>query len=312
MDCNNLSIICPTAGYPNLVRSLETYKKYAPGAKVIVVDQTEKGALLRPQIEELTHAYLWVYRTLGFAKAMNMGIELSDTEYVCCANDDVELVNIRWWQPILEWFEKDPSIAGVNPASIKGYTNESDHLPCDCPGEKEDSTGNCLVCRAYKKEYTEDDYDYFLLPREVKAGMIKNINSATKVDGIMTWFTVFKRSALDRIKRDGCYYDEHFYPGGGEDYDLMCRMYDERGPNIRHRVIGVYNTWAYHQWFGTRIKNPPKIIAGLRWNDVDGKYNRKEGDPEIFHDGKSCISNWDLWGRKNKSIPIPPCVKVPL
>lgn len=310
---NNLSIVCPTAGYPNLLQSLKTYRKYAPGAKVIVVDQTPNGAISRMDIERYTDAYLWVYRTLGFSKAMNMGIEISDTEYVCCANDDVELVNLRWWDSILEWFDKDPTIAGVNPASIKGYTNESDHLPCNCGVGLEEKTDNCLKCRSYRYEYTEEDYNYFMTPRVVKSGMISKINPSTKVDGIMTWFTVFKRESLDKIKNNGCYYDEHFYPGGGEDYDLMCRMYDIKGgSDTRHRVVGVYNSWAYHHWFGTRIKNPPKIIPELRWNNVDGKYNRKDGDPKIIHGGKEHISNWDLWGRKNKEIPMPPCVRIPL
>ena len=311
---NNLSIVCPTAGYPDLLTSLKSYRKYAPGAKIIVVDQTPNGAISRVDIEQYTDAYVWIYRTLGFSKAMNIGIEMSDTEYVCCANDDVELVNLKWWDRIVDLFEKDPSIAGINPASIKGYTNESDHLSCNCGVELEEKTGNCLKCRSYKPEYTEEDYDRLMTPRKMKSGMIDVVNPlTTKVDGIMTWFTVFKRESLDLIKNNGCYYDEHFYPGGGEDYDLMCRMYDNKGKSgIRHRVVGVYSSWAYHHWFGTRIKNPPKLISELKWNNVDGKYNRKPDDPIIIHNDKECESNWDLWGRKNKEIAMPPCVKVPL
>lgn len=310
---DNLSIVCPKAGYPNLLTSLKTYRKYAPGAKIIVVDQTPNGAISRMDIEKYTDVYVWVYRTLGFSKAMNMGIELSDTEYVCCANDDVELVNLRWWDGILETFSTDPKIAGVNPACIKGYRTESDHLPCNCNVGVDEVSGNCMKCRSYKSEYTEADYDYLLTNRTIKNSPINPITPKTRVDGIMTWFTVFKREALDLIKNNGCYFDEHFYPGGGEDYDLMCRLYDNRNnPNVSHRVVGVYNSWAYHHWFGTRIKNPPKIIDELKWNDVDGKYNRKEGDPIIFHAGVEHKSNWDLWGRKNKEIPMPPCVKVPL
>ena len=99
MKCDNLSIVVPTAGNPGLVRSLETYRKYAPEAKIIVVDQMPEGSLTHEQVYELTDAYLWVYRTLGFSKAMNMGIEVADTDFICCANDDVELISERWRNP---------------------------------------------------------------------------------------------------------------------------------------------------------------------------------------------------------------------
>jgi hypothetical protein len=296
----NLTIVCPSAGYPNLVRSLYTYREYAPEAKIIVVDQTPNGALSHSEITIYTDLYIKVYRALGFSKAMNMGIEMSDTEYVCCANDDVELVDKRWWDGIMYHFCIDRKVAGVNPASIKGYTNESDNLPCACNAKVDELTGNCLKCRAYKKVYSESDYDYLLEDRELKSGQIRTVSKGTKVDGIMTWFTVFKREALEMIKNNGCYFDERFYPGGGEDYDLMCRLYDYKDSGEPYRVIGVYNSWAYHHWFGTRIKNPPKIVPELKWNKLDRSADSKWRD------------NWDLWGRKDKSIPVPPCTKIPL
>ena len=206
---NNLSIVCPTAGYPNVSRSLQTYRKYAPGAKIIVIDQTPEGALNRYEVKKYTDVYVWVYRTLGFSKAMNMGIELSDTEYVCCANDDVELVDIRWWDGVIKWFDND-EMAGVNPASIKGYKTESDHLPCNCEVDVDPVSGNCPRCRSYKTTYTAADYDYLLSKRTIKNSPINPVSMDTRVDGIMTWFTVFKRAALDRIKNNGCYFDESF------------------------------------------------------------------------------------------------------
>jgi len=302
MDCRDLSIVVPTAGNPGLVRSLETYRKYAPGAKVVVVDQVPSGSLSHEQVKELTDAYLWVYRTLGFSKAVNMGIEMTNTPFVCVANDDVELVNERWWPTILARFAKMPDVGAINPASIKGYKTESDHLPCDCGVPLDSESDNCPQCRSYKEEYTEEDYDYLMNIRKIKNSPMANVNPNSFCDGIMTWFTVFRRDMLEMIKDNGCYFDEHFYPGGGEDYDLMCRMYDLKYKDkaAPHRAIGVYDSWAYHHWFGTRIKNPPKIIEGLRWNKLEGIEGSKYGD------------NWDLWGRKNPEIPMPPCTKIPL
>ena len=92
----SLSIVCPTAGYPDLIKSLKTYRKYAPGAQIIVVDQMPEPSLNSKEIVELTDIYVWVYRTLGFSKAMNTGIDIADREFICCMNDDVELINVKW------------------------------------------------------------------------------------------------------------------------------------------------------------------------------------------------------------------------
>ena len=297
---SNLSIVVPTAGYPSLTRSLYTFRKYSPGAKIIVIDQTEQGII--PD-RALMDVYVWVYRTLGFSKAVNMGIEISDTEFVCVANDDVELINIKMWDAIFKRFISNPKIGAINPASVKGYRNESDNLPCSCNSSIDETNGDCLVCRSYKEEYTEEDYNYLINEHKLKLSPINPIKPGIVIDGLMTWFTVFRRSALDSIKDKGCYFDEHFYPGGGEDYDLMCRMY-EKG----HRAIGVFDAWAYHHWFGTRINNPPKIDPKLRWNNVDGKYL----PDRIAYPDFDKKTNWGLWGRLDKTIPMPECVKVKL
>lgn len=291
-----LSIVVPTIGYASLKRSLETFRRYSPqDTKIIVIDQATEPVLNQKDINELTDVYVHVYRALGFAKAMNMGIELSDTRYVCCANDDVELIHPGWWNGVRYWFDSDPKVMGVNPASVKGYSNESDNLPCDCPGQRDPVNGNCPVCRSYKEEYTDDDYWYLMSPHTLKSCPTPNINPTMRLDGCMTWFTVFDREKFDQIKNNGCWFDEHFYPGGGEDYDLMCRIYD-----AGYRLNGVFNSWAYHHWSSTVKKNPPKVIESLRWNRLEGKEGSKWG------------SNWDGYGRKDKSIPIPPCTKVKL
>ena len=302
----SLSIVCPTAGYPDLIKSLKTYRKYAPGAQVIVVDQMPEPSLSSKEIVELTDIYVWVYRTLGFSKAMNMGIEIADRDSVCCMNDDVELINVKWFAPIASRFDIDYTTAGINVSSIKGYREESDNLPCNCYVELMEASNNCPQCRSYKEEYTEEDWEYLNTERHLKSSPINPVRPNITIDGVMVWCTVFRSSSLEMIKDNDCYFDEHFYPGGGEDYDMMCRMYDlkhtvpEDEIPPPYRVVGIYNTWAYHHWFGTRIKNPPVLVPHLRWNKLDQTEGSKWG------------KNWDLWGRKDKSIPTPPCTKVKL
>ena len=277
----DMTIVCPTAGYKNLVRSLWTFREYAPGAQIIVVDQAAEPALNSEEIKQYTDMYIWAYRALGYSKAMNTGLDIADREYVVCANDDVELIHINWWNPIKEIFNEHYDIAGINPASVKGYRNESDNLP-------------------YKEKYTDEDWNYLNTERMLESSPVNPIKPHIMLDGIMTWFTVFRKTALDSIKDNGCYFDEKFYPGGGEDYDLMCRMYDNKLKGLPYRVVGIYSSWAYHHWSSTYIKNPPKVVPELRWNKLDKSPDSKWKD------------NWGLWGRKDKNIPAPPCTKIPL
>lgn len=302
----SLSIVCPTVGYTNLVKSLETYRDYAPGAQVIVIDQMPLPSLNEHEIQNLTDVYVHVNRTLGFSKAMNLGIEIADRDFVCCMNDDVELINKKWFDPIMTRFEIDYTVAGINPSSIKGYREESDNILCDCNIPLTTEGNNCPLCRGYKEKYTEDDWNYLNSERLLKSSPINPVRPNIVIDGVMTWCTIFRKESLEMIKDNGCYFDERFYPGGGEDYDLMCRMYDLRYtvPEDQlpppYRVIGIYNSWAYHHWFSTRISNPPKIDNDLKWNKLDKAEDSKWG------------KNWDLWGRHDRSIPTPPCTKIRL
>jgi len=322
MKLQDLTIVVPTSGYANVARSLYTFRRYAPGCKIIVIDQTPRGALDGDEIKRYTDVYIRAYKALGFSKAMNCGIALADTEFVCCVNDDVEFIHEKMWEGMDSWLNDD-RVAAVNPASVKGYAGESDNLSCDCKGEINEKNGNCLVCRAYKEEYSDEDWAYLTSERKLKDSPINPVGPHLCVDGIMTWCTVFYREVLEDIKDNGCYFDEKFYPGGGEDYDIMCRIYDRRWDNKRYRCLGLYSSWAYHHWFGTKDNrshelffskgvNKPEIDQSLKYNDVDGKYLRKPTDPVILKDGKECQSNWDLWGRKNRDIPFPSCTRLKL
>src|SRR5690606_21748056 len=62
---------------------------------------------------------------LGFAKATNTGIKLVETPYFTMCNDDVEFIDKRWWQGVMDTFtlveqqtpDRPPVI--VNPSSTK-------------------------------------------------------------------------------------------------------------------------------------------------------------------------------------------------
>jgi O-antigen biosynthesis protein len=52
----------------------------------------------------------------GFVAGMNQGIELSDAEYVCLANNDLIFTDY-WLDEILSVFQKDPKVGVLNPNS---------------------------------------------------------------------------------------------------------------------------------------------------------------------------------------------------
>lgn len=252
---------------PNYIdRFLDTlYIHTPPNFNVIVIDQTLDGQSWLAG-DKRVQMYIRPYRNLGFAHAMNTGIRISNTQYVTCSNDDVEFVNKRWWTGIIETFEQDPQIGAVNPMSITepgwGYGCHRNSLK-ELVKEKEEN----LKCKfnwkeerfehlPYKIEYTEEDYDFLL---KQKNGCI---------DGIITWCTTFKREALER---NGLY-DERFYPGGGEDYDLNGRFYSifwpQRNPGHvmqKNRMVATSKSWAWHHLSKSR-NTKQQYLPGNRDN----------------------------------------------
>lgn len=242
------------------------YKFTPPNFRVILIDQTLNG-MEQYSNDKRVHMYIRPYRNLGFSQAMNTGIRVSDTKYVTCSNDDVEFIDDRWWTGIIETFNADKQIKAVNPMSICepgwGYgcnRNSPDELV-----KKKENDLKCAFNRneerfehlPYKSEYSKEDYDY-LLSR--KSGWI---------DGIITWCTVFDRAALDYKGM----YDERFFPGGGEDYDIGGRFYSmfwptkQANPLDRYRMVATAKSWAWHHLSKSRTSKD-QLLPGLRdhWN----------------------------------------------
>ncbi len=289
-------------------KMLETLYKYTPdNFYVFVIDQTTTDeAYLK--YKNKTHMWIRPYRNLGFSKAMNTGILLSQTPYITLANDDLEFMNIRWWQGIVDTFDQDKNIAAVNPMSPKegswGYGLRADNMDTWQPNEKyvTDETKLAVYPKKpdgsgllYKETFSEEDYNFLL---NEHPGWSPN----SVCDAIAMWCTVFKRSSLEELGL----LEEKFYPGGGEDYDMNCRAYscgypikrDVCDPESHRRMVGTTKSWVWHHWGQSK----DTISANDPGNSLFATRDRWNANEELWGD------KFDVWGHEN----LPDGSKKPL
>jgi GT2 family glycosyltransferase len=269
-------------------RCLETLYKYTDMSqnRVIVVDQTLDGLQL-----DMTkvHLVLRPHRNLGFSKSMNEAIIHAlywGAEYITCANDDIEYMNGGWWQGILDTFEQyGEKVLAVNP--------ESPRTPLWGYGRPH---GEYIDIIGYKKEFSQEDYDYLLKgdfsdidtrgvlnsPVALPATFPRSKSGVT--DAIATWHTTFKAEFFEKIGL----FEERYYPGGGEDYDINARAYRDG-----YRMLGATKSWVWH-WWGSSKDNQGQlgqslpIIDELRWLDVSSIW------PPERNNGQS-MDPWGKW-----------------
>lgn len=274
-------------------RALYTLHKYSePGTfKVIMVDQTKSGFSdeVRNYITPLIDLYIHPMKhQYGYAKAMNLGIVQAlhqKFDYICLANDDIEFINKRWLQGIWDTFSKDERIVGVCPMTPRhagwGY---------GVPGYPE--------VLPYKEEFTDQDYDYLMeanftdkvdiLPKSFPINNLKG----TIVDGAVFVLPIFKREVFEEIGL----LDERFFPGSGEDMDLMARIYQKD-----KRVVSTSLSWIWHWW----SKSKDLFASG----ELENKYYKPK---EYWNNmGEIWIEGFDAWGKKNgKLLPRVPEIYV--
>ena len=233
----NVTFVFPIIQKNYIDKALKTLKENTPGkVRAIVVDQTVSGWDDKDGLADLI---LKPGRNLGFAKAMNEGIIHGlhwGSEYVVPCNDDVEFIDPRWWQGIMDQFEAFPKMMAVNPASViepgwgYGYGTEN----FNCPDWGVEVGGNIYPKKkdgtafTYEQAIAPGGYDWLL--KDYKQGHI---------EGFAGWCIVMSRENWEKVGL----YDERFTPGGGEDYDLCHRIYLAGG-----RASATMRSWVWHWW----------------------------------------------------------------
>ncbi len=260
-------------------RAITTLYKYTDmsASRVIIVDQTADGVY--EQVKDAAHLYLRPHRNLGFAKSMNEGIIHGlhwNSKYITCANDDIEVINKNWWDGIEETFGVDEKIMAVNPMSTRepGWGYGLPH-------------GEYIDILPYKKEYSQEDYDFLLKGDFEKVEGLPDTFPRKKVgviDAIATWFTVFKSDSFQKFGL----FDENYYPGGGEDYDMNARIYREG-----YRMVGTTRSWMWHWWGSSKDstgeykgKGLP-VLDDLRWMNPDILWPPEKNNGQVM----------DPWGK---------------
>jgi len=258
------TFVIPHLNNPRLRITLESIRRNTPpNFNIILIDANPDG--YQP-VDDLVDVHIRT-RNLGFAKAMNTGIRLTDTKYVSCWNDDSECINPRWWDGVIDTFNKYQTALGVNPSSPRNPRASGD-IPVNYPGVE------------YKPDFDDKEYDE----------LIEKYGQGHVIDGICIFATVFDREKLDLVKGTipgKCWFDELFFPGGGEDYDLNRRANLTKIPENDmkgYRMLGTGFSFIWHWWYST--KHPDTGIAGVK------------------HCGSTFDDKWgagaDLYGRNGK------------
>lgn len=260
------TMVYPIVRSDLVLPALESFWKFSSRDehRVIVIDQSNAGL---PDLVEagLAHIHMRVYKNFGFAGAANRGIRLADTKYVTIANDDVFYFDERWWPAILEVFERVEDAVGVNAScpritfGIKDVSRKNPRHIADI-----DSPEACLQEGAYDK-------------------LVKETPFRGLINGCAPWHVTFdKKKLLDNVGL----FDERFYPGGSEDYDLMSRA-----GKVGLKLYVTHLSWIWHEWGASKDDKGhdgmPKICERPNWN----------------HLGRIWEGKFDAWGRTGKRDP---------
>lgn len=292
-----LTVICPIIR-PDLVeRMLDTLYEYTePMFYVYVIDQTVEGldsTRLRNKFKNLMiirtpRSDVHYTGNLGFAQATNLGISLVQTPYFMMCNDDVEFIHPKWWQGVLDTFEKVEKATPERPAVI---VNPSSLKLADWSVGRD--KGDDFYIIPYKEQYTDEDWD-FLINEEHYVNEHLTIMPGSVIDGVTMYASVCHTARFLEIGM----LPEQLYPGGGEDYWYMA-LANMAG----YRCVGTTLSYVYHHWSASfaSVRDKEEVRAlvqdELKYNSTeDWGYRRdKDGGVRLREDG-SKMSRHDIWG----------------
>jgi len=282
MNNKLLTVITPVIRPDLIERMLDTLYEYTePMFYVYVIDQTVNGldsTRLRNKFKNLMiirtpKSDIHYTGNLGFAQATNLGISLVQTPYFMMCNDDVEFIHPKWWQGVMDTFDKVEKATPHRPAVI---VNPSSLKLADWSVGR--VAGDDFYIIPYKEQYTDEDWE-FLINEEHYVNEHLTIMPGSVMDGVTMYASVCHTQRF----LDVGLLDEKFFPGSGEDYDYSCRS-----SMLGYRSVGTTLSYVYHHWSATfralheEVDVKSLQMPELNWNGTNEKWG--EG--------------FDIWGVK--------------
>jgi len=250
-----LDVVIPHLNYEHLDECLETLRRLTPEdvlGKVILIDQNP----VYKDYGKLVDIHL---RTdnLGFAKACNTGIRLSDSEYVMCCNDDVRFINKKWWKGIEDAFKRYPVALFISPHSIR---------------DPDQNRGSEVYTMEGMEKYEHED-----MPDEVYDTLLSDFMYH---GGICFYAPIFKRENLDKLVGSvlgKAWFNEAFRYGGGEDYAMQWHA-----GRSGFMTIATAQSWIMHRWHQTKHPLTGEIGTKYDGDTWFGVYSLKDEEGNIL------------------------------
>lgn len=236
-------------------RTIETIYKYTDNFRIILIDNSNENNY--EMFRDSVHIYIHPYYNLGFAKSCNTGIRLADTPYVVLCNDDVEFIHKDWWDNAIKNFALHEKKGG----KPIGCVNIASIMDRNQPARME-----------YKADYTQEDWDKLMDWTDTTGVYGMCHLSDIAIDAVCMWCSIIPMKVIKAVGM----FDEKFYPGGGEDYDWNRRAYMKG-----YRVLGIFNSWAWHWWGQTKDKpmTGMPLKKELMWNGFQEKWGK---DADVY------------------------------
>ncbi|MFH2105585.1 MAG: glycosyltransferase family 2 protein [Parcubacteria group bacterium] len=182
-------------------------KQSYPAVEIILVDNASRvdpAVLVRKHLPDIKFKYFRNNKNLGYAGGHNIGIAKATGEYILCLNPDVFLAE-DYIKNIVSLLEKNKQVGATQGKIFKcrfdGQPEKTDTI---------DSLGTKIL----------PNHQYVELGGERAAAKYQ---TATEVFGVSGAAPIFRRAALEKIKKGQQYFDELFH-SYKEDIDLSWRL----------------------------------------------------------------------------------------
>jgi GT2 family glycosyltransferase len=260
-----VDIIIPTYEKEELtVACFESIKRCTePGTyRIIWVDNASKNIELAERaLIGVDHITVRLAQNVGFVGAVNRGITISNSDYVCLLNNDT-VVSSRWLEKLIGAFALDPTLGIVGPVT----SPPPDHLP-----KNYDSHHNIrhIEDHAHRRIFPPyTDLESFNRSIEAQFG-----NVLADCSFVAFLCAVLKREVVNKV--------------GLLDVNYACGMYDDNDYNLSARKAGFKTKLLYSACIYHRGRSTFDMVQATERLDV----------PALLRRNRKYLMN--KWGLKN-------------